>query len=89
MPGTISTSLATPRSSCFNNALSAAGTVSPFGSTNILFDFVPVRMSAFSVAGAQLDEAPVSDIPDGMVPLSTPSRTLFSCCGCGLLSGDQ
>jgi hypothetical protein len=57
-----------------------AGTVSPVGSTNIFVDFLPVWINAFSVAGAQLDDAPVSDMPDGMVPLSTPFRTWFSSC---------
>jgi hypothetical protein len=43
-------------------------------------------MSAVSVGGAQLDEAPVSEMPEGTVPFNTRVRVLFSFVG---VSGDQ
>ena len=43
-------------------------------------------MSAVSDGGAQLEDAPVSEIPDGSVPFKTWVRVVSECSGS---SGDQ
>ena len=66
-----------------------AGTVWPVGIWKVLVDFLVVWIKAVSVAGAQLDDAPVSEMPDGMVPLRTPCWIGFSCSSIWQVNGDQ
>ncbi len=48
-----------------------AATTSPVGTWKRLVERWLVCISAVSVDGAQLEEAPVSEMPDGIVPFNT------------------